>query len=251
MRKGIEQSLALSPTYISLLSTTIAQSVRNLKVTWSRAEERLSALPIRHDPPKVRFPSIAFPTMAAPENLSTLDVSAVYTLVRCPLLYFSGTSVLTLRGNLQNKELSDDTDGILSMQGIGWFIRSAISIGVITIYVKHYKDENGIEHVDMDRSLAGLPGTTEKRELDWTDREHYDNVFGALVGKSRRRNVADIEDQYLKSGWLPDTVEHGVIASSIQSDTEKSGYSWSSEEVRLSQPWFRARVNFVTIGMGL
>jgi len=157
-------------------------------------------------------------------------------MVRCLLLYFSGTFDLTLQGNLQNKELSDDTDGILSMQGVSWINRTAISYGTITLYVKHYKDENGIEHVDSDQTLTGIPGTTELRTLDWSSREHYDYLFGAVVGKSRRRNVGDIEDDYLKGGWLPDTLEHGVIASWIESDTKKSGYSWTSDEVRCVIP---------------
>ena len=175
--------------------------------------------------------------MAAPENLSTLNVSAVYIMVRCPLLcIFSGASVLTSQGNLQNKDLSDDTDGILSMQGVSWFNRTAISYGTITLYVKHNKDENGVEHVVSDQTLTGIPGTTEKRTLDWKTTEHYDYVFGAVVGKSRRCNVGDIEDDFLKGGWLPDTLEHGVIASWIESDTKKSGYSWTSNEVRCESP---------------
>ncbi|KAH9002783.1 hypothetical protein EDB86DRAFT_2898006 [Lactarius hatsudake] len=137
--------------------------------------------------------------MAAPKDLSTLNVSAVYVM---------------------NKELSDDTDGILSMQGVSWINRTAISYGIITLYVKHYKDENGIEHVDTDQTLTGISGTTELRVLDWTTREHYDYLFGH-----------DIEDDCLKRGWLPDTVEHGVIASRIESDTKKSAYSWTSDEV--------------------
>ncbi|KAF8272757.1 hypothetical protein EI94DRAFT_1565356 [Lactarius quietus] len=148
--------------------------------------------------------------MAAPENLSTLNVGAVYTM---------------------NKELSDDMDGVLSMQGVSWFNRTAISYGIITLYVKHFKDENGIEHVVSDQTLTGIPGTTEIRILDSTIREHYDYLFGAVIGKSRRRNVGDIEDDFLKGGWLPDTMEHGVIATWAESDTKKSGYSWTSDEV--------------------
>ena len=144
----------------------------------------------------------------------------------------SGASILTLLRNPQNKELSDDTDGILSMQGVSWINRTAISYGTITLYVKHHKDENGIEHVVSEQTLTGIPGTTEKRTLDSEVREHYDYVFGAVVGKSRRRKVEDIEDDFLRGGWLPDTIKDGVIASWIESDTAKSGYSWTSDEVR-------------------
>jgi len=129
--------------------------------------------------------------------------------------------------------LSDDIDAILGMQGVTWISRTAISYATVTLYVNHYKDENGIEHIDTDQTLTGgVPGTTEKRILDWTPRGHYDYVFGAVTGKSRRLKVDEIEDKFLKDGWLPDTQEHGVICSWIESDRERSGYSWTSYEVR-------------------
>ena len=44
--------------------------------------------------------------------------------------------------------------------------------------------------------------------------------------------MAEIDDHFLKDGWLSDTQEHGVICSRIESDRDKSGYSWTSYEVR-------------------
>ncbi|KAH9975628.1 hypothetical protein BJV74DRAFT_862591 [Russula compacta] len=150
--------------------------------------------------------------MPAPKHLTTLNVSAVYTM---------------------NKNLSDDIDPILVMQGINWINRTAISYATITLSVKHYRDENGVEHIDSDQALTGgVPGTTENRILDWTPRDHYDYVFGAVVGKSRRRKVDEIEDEFMKDGWLPDTQEHGVICSWIESDAIKNnGYNWTSDEI--------------------
>jgi len=139
--------------------------------------------------------------------------------------------ILTWRGH-QNKTLSDDIDPILSMQGVTWFNRTAISYATISLYVNHYKDENGVEHIDTDQRLTGgVPGTIENRILDWTPTGHYDYVFGAIIGKSRRLKVDEVEDHFLKDGWLSDTQEHGVICSWIGSDKEKSGYSWTSDEV--------------------
>ncbi|KAI0260684.1 hypothetical protein BC834DRAFT_925789 [Gloeopeniophorella convolvens] len=149
--------------------------------------------------------------MAAPAEKTTLDVSAVYVM---------------------NKTLSDDIDNILAMQGVSWVNRTAISYATITLYVKHYKDENDVEHIDSEQTLTGgIPGTSENRILDYTDREHSDWVFGAVVGKSRRIRPEDIPDEFLKTGWRPDTHEHGAINSLIQSDTPKSRYSWTSDEV--------------------
>ncbi|KAI0304249.1 hypothetical protein B0F90DRAFT_1626063 [Multifurca ochricompacta] len=149
--------------------------------------------------------------MAAPHNLTTINVTAIY---------------------MMNKALSDDIDPILYMQGINWLNRTAISYATITLHVKHYKDENGIEHINSDQVLTGgITGTTENRVLDGTLRDHYDYVFGAIVGESTRRKLEDIEDDFLKGTWLSDTQEHGAICSWLRSDTEKSGYSWTSEEV--------------------
>jgi hypothetical protein len=55
--------------------------------------------------------------MAAPKDLTTLNVSAVYAMVRCLFLCYPGTPNLTWPV-FQNKTLSDHVDGILSTQGV-------------------------------------------------------------------------------------------------------------------------------------
>ena len=56
---------------------------------------------------------------------------------------------LTDRGS-QNKTLSDPrTDTILQLQGVGWLKRKAISLGTVTLDIKHYKDDDGVEHIDL------------------------------------------------------------------------------------------------------
>jgi len=145
--------------------------------------------------------------MAAPPNLTTLDI-------------------------IQNKTLSDDTDEIFRLQGVGWLKRRAISMATVTLYVKHYKDESGVEYIEIDQRLTGgIPGTIEKRILDWTDREHSDSLYGAVVGKSRRVQLDEIENEFLKKGWLQDTEQHGAINAYAQSDTPKSGTSWTADQI--------------------
>lgn len=53
----------------------------------------------------------------------------------------------------------------------------------------------------------------------------------STVGKSRRLKVEEIDNEFLKEGWLPDTVEHGAINSHVISDTAKSGREWTAEQV--------------------
>ncbi len=140
----------------------------------------------------------------------------------------------------QNKTLSDDTDEVLRLQGVSWFTRRAIALSTITLYVRHYKDDDGVERIDIDQTLTGIPGTSENRILDWTSREHEDYLFGPVLGKSRRANVGEIENEFLREGWLPDTVQDGVINPHAKSDTPKSNTSWIAEQV--CQPFQHARL---------
>lgn len=103
-----------------------------------------------------------------------------------------------------------------------------------TIYltIKHHKDDDGLEHIDIDQILTGgVGGTTEIRVLNWQERSHEDHVFGPVVGKSRRIKVDDVENDWLKQGWTEDTKEHGLVNSWVQSDTPKSGTTWIAEQV--------------------
>lgn len=86
------------------------------------------------------------------------------------------------------KSLSDPTEPILSLQGISWVTRKAISLATVTLKVHEYPDAEDakVVHVDIDQVLTGgLKGTSEKRQTDWIAREHADHIFGTLKGQSR------------------------------------------------------------------
>lgn len=107
----------------------------------------------------------------------------------------------------QSKTLSDPTDAVLTLQGVGWLKRKAIGVATVTLAIKQYKDESGVTHVDIDQTATGgIKGTSETRILDWTDREHQDHVFGTLMGKSRWLDNKGAEwdalDDFLKQDWL-------------------------------------------------
>jgi len=147
--------------------------------------------------------------MAVPASLTILDITGKYFM---------------------NKTLSDDTDTILQLQGVGWLTRKAISLAV-TLLIKHYKDDTDAERIDITQTLtAGIPGTSESRLLTWTERPSEDHVFGAVIGKSRRIKVEELEEDFLKKGWTPDTIEHGVVQSYVESDTPKSGTTWIANQ---------------------
>jgi len=148
--------------------------------------------------------------MAVPESMTVLDISGRYTL---------------------NRTLSDDTNKILTLQGVPWWKRIIINRATITLDVKHYKDDGGIEHIDIDQTLTGgLKGTTEQRTLDGVQREHKDDIFGSILGRSRRVPVEELKEEWLKAGWTEGTLAHPIIDAWGTSDTEKSGLKWTVEQ---------------------
>ncbi|KAG1749845.1 uncharacterized protein EDB91DRAFT_1046447 [Suillus paluster] len=148
--------------------------------------------------------------MAAPREVTTKNLSGKF---------------------IMNKTLSDNSDDILKLQGVSWFKRRAISMFTLTLVVKHYTDEAGIEHVDIDQTLSGgIPGTSEDRILDWEERSESDDVFGAVVGQTKRIKLEEVEDEFLKSGWTEDTIEDGTVLAIAWSETPKSGMVWRAEQ---------------------
>jgi hypothetical protein len=125
-------------------------------------------------------------------------------------------------------------DKILTQQGVGWITRTAISRSTITVKINHYKDDSGVEHIDIDQSLSVGGGSTEKRTLDWQERENQDRIFGAVVGQSRRTAYGDVADEWLKADWTEDTKEHGLIDALARSDTPKSKTTWEAHMVSIS-----------------
>ena len=122
---------------------------------------------------------------------------------------------------------------MLELQGVGWLTRKAIAMATVTLNITHYKDDSAVEHIDIDQVLTGgIPGTSERRILDWTPREHEDHIFGSVCGKSRRSKVESIDQPFLSNGWLPDTVEHGLIEAYAESNTPKSHMTWNVSQVR-------------------
>lgn len=106
--------------------------------------------------------------------------------------------------------------------------RKAILMATITLNIKHTKDEAGVEHIVINQTLTGgIPGTTEERHLDWTERPHKDHIFGACLGKSRRVTLDQIDADFLKKDWTADTIEHGLIHAFVKSETA----NWTSEQV--------------------
>jgi len=77
-------------------------------------------------------------------------------------------------------------------------ICKAFGMASPNLAVKHYRDEQGVEHIDIDETLtAGIPASKHHRTLDWTDRQE-DNALGIVTNKFRRLKPKDVEVAFLK-----------------------------------------------------
>ncbi|KAI0348516.1 hypothetical protein BDW22DRAFT_97973 [Trametopsis cervina] len=142
------------------------------------------------------------------------------------------TNSLNLSGKyILNKSLSDDTDEILRLQGISWFTRRAIALASLYVTLTHATEE-GVETIIHAQELSGGVGSSsDKRILDWQEREVADKLFGDVVTKSRRATAADLEPAFLKEGWSEHSLQNGVVNTHGHSDTPKSGTTWIADQV--------------------
>ncbi|EOD51883.1 putative lccl domain-containing protein [Neofusicoccum parvum UCRNP2] len=133
---------------------------------------------------------------------------------------------------VMNKKLSGDTDAVLSLQGVSWFLRKTIGLATVTLNHKHYKDADGVEHIDIDQVITpGLQGTRELRTINWTWRDHKDIVFGAVKGRTRKTRLADVADdedgRWMKEGWDEATLEKGEC---IETYVESQDKGWTANQ---------------------
>lgn len=73
---------------------------------------------------------------------------------------------------------------MLTLQGIGWWTRKAISLATVVLTIKEYT-KDGVIHIDITQVASGLSTTQEDRTLNWTEVLHDDKIFGQVRGKSR------------------------------------------------------------------
>lgn len=77
------------------------------------------------------------------------------------------------------------------------------------------------------------------------ERPHKDYLFGELTGQSRRVQLEDVQDEFLKKGWLEaEAREDGLIESFVVSVN-----GWSVRQV--CSPHLRGFVEVLLVGIRL
>jgi hypothetical protein len=118
-----------------------------------------------------------------------------------------------------------------------------VSLATLTLNIKQYTappsppaDPTGpqVTHIEIEQTgTGGIKGTYEKRCLDYTFRDHSDYLFGNVKGQSKWLNLEDIEDPFLRSGWLEGDNEKGGPngETHIISHVESLDAPWTATQI--------------------
>jgi hypothetical protein len=144
--------------------------------------------------------------------------------------------IITPFNTNQSKELSDDSDAILTAQGIGFLLRKAMRMCSITLNLVHHSTASPPTLTATAVSSGGLlKGTTEIKTLDDKPREQKDFALGTVLVKLKTlTSVEEAEDTYLKDGW----VGQGGLSEVIVN--EKAG--WTNSGVRIASNFLKISI---------
>ncbi|KAJ6133741.1 hypothetical protein N7523_000063 [Penicillium sp. IBT 18751x] len=147
-------------------------------------------------------------------------------------------SMSTLSGEWElDAKLSDPTNAILGLQGIGWALRKVLSHATVTLHVHEYRDPeiSTVYHIDTKQvTTGGIEGNTEQLTLDWKEREHIDNMFGLLNIRSRFIQGETLMNGSPSTGFVAgnDGAEVGEGGGLLmQSFAKNSKAEWTAEQV--------------------
>ncbi|KAJ7730063.1 hypothetical protein DFH07DRAFT_929898 [Mycena maculata] len=155
--------------------------------------------------------------MSVPQSYSMLDISGKYSF---------------------NKALSDtDMAGTILTHQVGEKLKQkAVTVmSDSTVSLKHYKDADGIERIEIQHHVADHPPRSLAQILTWTEQTSESPLFGKIVTKERRVKTSELDDNYLQSGWTADSIEEGVIQVDMRS---AANTQWT-----LSQVWGIEEIN--------
>jgi hypothetical protein len=123
--------------------------------------------------------------------------------------------------------------------------RKAVTMTTLTLHVKQYvappsppadpATSPEATHIEIEQTgTGGFKGSTERRCLDGTWREHTDWLFGHVRGRSTwLATAADAEDEFLAAGWLEGDEEKTGPAGEahVRSYVESLDSDWTATQV--------------------
>ncbi|KAF2858793.1 hypothetical protein K470DRAFT_265820 [Piedraia hortae CBS 480.64] len=134
--------------------------------------------------------------MAVPANITTKNLNGTFVM---------------------NKQLSDSSTNTLKLQNVGMLVRQAANYSTITVQLKQYTDDKGVEHLDQTQTSTGGITSHEERYINGELLDAENNIWGKVQGKTRYAKVSELDDAFLKEGWSQDCLDGEVIVGWTQS----------------------------------
>jgi hypothetical protein len=79
---------------------------------------------------------------------------------------------------VMNRQLSDSTEPMLSLQGIPKAMRTILNMATMTLHISQYTGEDNNTHIDVQNTVTGgINATAEYRTLDWTERSQKNAIL--------------------------------------------------------------------------
>ncbi|KAF9894139.1 hypothetical protein FE257_009112 [Aspergillus nanangensis] len=106
-------------------------------------------------------------------------------------------SFRTIKGSWTMDNVSDDMDPIMKLQGVGWLTRKGIGAATLTLHASTAETTSSsgspaLNFILRQTLTGGIPGATEERIMDWTERERINHIYGNTL--SRSQLVSGIKD---------------------------------------------------------
>ncbi|KAL1966314.1 hypothetical protein VTN77DRAFT_4667 [Rasamsonia byssochlamydoides] len=144
----------------------------------------------------------------------------------------STSSLRSMTGKwVVHKGLSDSFDALLALQGVEWWKRQVVNIVTLTEHINHITDSpNDVQRIEIEQRISGgFKGGNECRVLDGSEQRFDNEIFGTIKEWSTWSDLSDVEDEWLKDGWLEGENERagpkGEKHIKVFSTNEKFGWN--------------------------
>lgn len=104
----------------------------------------------------------------------------------------------------------------------------------VTLVIKSYTDDKGVEHIDIEQPGAvGISGTTERRIITGEWQEHEDHIFKRVKGNSKWAKLSEVSDddkddeKHLKAKWDKGTQDSEIVDNYVESQ----GNGWVARQL--------------------
>lgn len=130
-----------------------------------------------------------------------------------------------------NKDLSDDFEPVLEMQGVNMIIRKAT--GAASVHLKIAQPSENELKMEQTATAASIPGTTESYVLDWDWRKNHDAFFGDIEGRSRWITQDEAKQNGADGDWKEDDSDGKLVQATGKKpdDAWTATHLWGFEEV--------------------